>query len=273
MCIGVLMAIINRRVILFFLAASPLPIYAFGENLFASYHAHAAYASGDRSHARALFTRIAVDDPHDWRALYNLGTIALQDKAYADAIMHFDKVLELAPDNDSARERRAQAQALLDQQKEQEKQQQNSSEQDNNSAAQDNKKNTAQQSQDNTQNQQNQQGSDGQQDDGHQNNEQSGQKEGLEKAAQDSADQSEKRSEESAMPSADAQQEAERAAAARAAYEAAAQSDMHGFSAREQRLIELIEQSDERAQRNLLLQAYKGEAAKKGEAHVSTQRW
>lgn len=95
---------------------------------FTNYRAYEAYAADDAARARECFGACAARSSHDWRALYNLGTIAFNQQDYADAIKHFDKALEINAQCDEARTRRDRAAELL-KKREQEEQQKKQDEQ------------------------------------------------------------------------------------------------------------------------------------------------
>src|SRR5574338_202869 len=65
--------------------------------IFDSYRAHQLYQSGKNAEATAIFSALVAHNTKDWRSLYNLGSIALSDAQYEQAVAHFNKVLELQP--------------------------------------------------------------------------------------------------------------------------------------------------------------------------------
>lgn len=75
------------------------------EAAFARYYAHQAYERGDVEDALATLGSIAMAHPDDWRAFFDLGTITLQRAMYDDAVRHFERVVQLKPDNAEAQER------------------------------------------------------------------------------------------------------------------------------------------------------------------------
>jgi len=99
--------------------------------LFPTYAAYQAYEKGDYALARQKFGALVADNPHDWQALFNLGTISLQEKKFEDAIRHFEKSLHEYPDNPEAQSRLKIAQEQLQQQQQQQKEQQNQQDQNN----------------------------------------------------------------------------------------------------------------------------------------------
>jgi Ca-activated chloride channel family protein len=92
--------------------------------LFTTYQAYQAYEQGNVQTAVELFGACAAQNQHDWHSLYNLGTIALNQEQYTEAIKHFEKVLELQPEHDSARERLTYARRRAEEQQQKKEQQQ-----------------------------------------------------------------------------------------------------------------------------------------------------
>lgn len=248
---------------------------------FDMYYVHKAYAEGHYDAARDACARIAIDNPDDWRALYNLGTFALQDKQYADALLHFDKVLALQPDNTLASERRALAQRLYDEEQQKKQQQQESDQSSQNSHDDEGRRQNKQQQQ--------QSGEDAQQNNATPDQEHKdavGAQNGASASNPDTHDTQEEPQESrdhangtAGEPRADqapsnggntAGDAQMRADVARAAYEAATASGHEGLTGREKRLVEIIEGSDEQAQRHLLLKAYQ---KNQGESHARIQKW
>jgi len=76
-----------------------------GYPLFDEYRAYREYVSGNIDAARARFGQAVIHDSTNWRSLYNLGTIALNAEEFAEAERHFQRVVELQPDNMAAQER------------------------------------------------------------------------------------------------------------------------------------------------------------------------
>lgn len=105
--------------------------------LFTTYQAYQTYEQGNVQKAVELFGSCVAQNPHDWYSLYNLGTIALNQEHYTEAIKHFEKALELQPEHDSTRERLAYARRReQERQKQEEQQQQKKSESEQQSSPQ-----------------------------------------------------------------------------------------------------------------------------------------
>ncbi len=98
--------------------------------LFDAWRAQNAYSTGDVAAAKQFYTGLLQNNYQDWQSLFNLGTIAFNEKAYEDAVGHFSKVLEFQPDHAQAKERLAAAKKALEQKKEQEKQQKDKQDQE-----------------------------------------------------------------------------------------------------------------------------------------------
>lgn len=96
---------------------------------FDTWSAYKSYEAGDTEQAQEKFATVIINNPQEWRALYNLGTIALNEQLYDDAVCHFEKTVAINPDHAQARERLEIARKLRDEQKEQERQQQKDKEQ------------------------------------------------------------------------------------------------------------------------------------------------
>jgi tetratricopeptide (TPR) repeat protein len=117
-----------------------VPVASYG--YFATYQAQQAYARNDVQKARECLGAAVACDTNNWRALFNLGTIALNECEYVDAIKHFDKVLEINPHLQEARDRRDAADKLQKEKDraEEEKQKQEQNKKQQQEQAQDNQK-------------------------------------------------------------------------------------------------------------------------------------
>jgi len=95
--------------------------------LFERYQAHKVYDAGTVAVAqKILYGRIA-DNPTDWRALYDAGVMALNEKKFDEAISHLEKVVELNPQETRAQELLTIAQRERERQRQQEQQDQQKS--------------------------------------------------------------------------------------------------------------------------------------------------
>ncbi len=257
-----------NRVGLSILVCWSIPAYG----LFDMYYAQKEYAAGNLDAAADLYTKIVIDRPDDWRALYNVGTCALVKKRYDDAICHFDKVIELHPDYSAAHERRALAQRLRDEERQNTadsdqscSQGEDSQKRDDNSQEQDSTRHDAQSSQ--------QKGSEKEQFEESANA--SDRHDGDSQAHGDTNNTKSQQGEEQQSDAGSAVDAAEeqrlRAEQARAAYDAATESINENATMRERQIIEYIEESDTEAQRRLLLKAYQNQ--QQGASHVRAQQW
>lgn len=85
-----------------------------------TWSAYQAYQAGDVEQAKQLFVDAVITDQQDWRALFNLGTIALNQEQYDDAVCHFEKTIVLNPDHEESRRRLEIAKKMRDQKKQEE---------------------------------------------------------------------------------------------------------------------------------------------------------
>ena len=107
-CSGTGDTIDNRGVIMWCLVIIiVMGIHFPASSYFNLYRACQAYERNDVNGARELFGATAACDTKNWKALFNLGTIALNEQEYEDAIKYFDKVLEIRPDCKEANRRSA----------------------------------------------------------------------------------------------------------------------------------------------------------------------
>lgn len=286
----------KKFILIFFIF---IPVHA----IFDAYRAQQLHHAGAVDEAKKVYAQQVVADFHDWRALYNLGTIALNQKQYADAVADFEKVVTLQPDNQEARRRLEIARKLRDEEKKKEEDPslrqgsggQGNEKEDQNKQEQQDKQDQQQQNKDQQSQESSQKNSQEQQHEQQNNNDQSDQEkirnkkdekrdqqknrdqnsesndpQSQEKFQKSSPEQSEKQQESAAAQQQQAEQKKrlEQAAAERAAQKA---EQNKKFSKQDLFALQELDKIDKQVQKEMVRYAVSSQASE--EQHAARKNW